>query len=127
MKVLLGATAAVLLLASPALAQTGAPTLAQCTFTAAPTLADGASADRAAMEAKTVEVNAWLATRQQEEAACAAAIQALNNTRAASGTERQSLVQTWNTEIQEFGARGPAAAPSSRRDRGGVLTRPDGR
>ncbi len=126
MKVLLGATAAVLLMASPAFAQTDAPSLPQCTFTAAPTLADGATANREAMEAKTTEVNAWLATRQQEEAACAAAIQALNNTRAASGTERQTLVQTWNSEIQEFGARGTAAAPA-RRERGGVLTRPDGR
>lgn len=121
MKVLLGATAAALLLASPALAQTG--NTGQCTFTAAPTLADGANATREVMEAKTVEINAWLAARQQEEAACAAAIQALADARSASGQERQSLVQTWNGEIQEFGAR--PAQQSSRRDRGGTLTRPD--
>jgi hypothetical protein len=125
MKVLLGATAAVLLLASPALAQTGAP--AQCTFTPAPTLADGANSNRQAMEAKSTEVTAWLATRQQEETACAAAIQAMNEARTASGAERQTLVQSWNVEIQEFGGSGAAAAPSPRRERGGVLTRPDGR
>jgi hypothetical protein len=128
MKVLLGATAAVALLASPALAQTGNAN--QCSFTAAPTLADGANATRQVMESKGEEINAWLATRQQEEAACAAAIQALqaqaqalNETRLASGQERQTIVQTWNTEIQEFGGR---SGSSSRRDRGGVLTRPDG-
>ncbi|MGE0741102.1 MAG: hypothetical protein AB7O98_07145 [Hyphomonadaceae bacterium] len=98
---------------------------AQCTFSPPPSLA---VSGRAAATAKTQEVAAWDTQRQQQEQTCRTEIERVRGnlqTMAAafnaSNTERQSIVQAWNAEVQEFGSR-PAPA---RRERGGVLTRPD--
>lgn len=118
------AAAAALLLASPASAQTNA-----CAFAPLPQLADGAAASHEQMTAKNEEVAAWVAQREQQEAACQAQINALQAQLApmvaafnAAGPERVQTVQSWNAEVQEFTARGPQP---SRRQRGGVLTSPD--
>lgn len=129
MKVLLGATAALLLLATPALAQTQtAPLPAQCNFTAAPTIPDGATASNDAMRDARAAVEAWRTTRQGELAACNTASQALlaqANAAAsaynAAGAETDNVIRQFAAEIEEHGAR----APAQRRERGSSLTRPD--
>ncbi len=124
MKVLLGATAAVMLLASPALAQTGAATTSSCqNFPAAPTVPDGATAEREAVQTATDAVRAWDTDLQTRIAACRAEITALNNAVNAQDTARAQTVSNMATEIQEFSARANSATPPQRRERGGVLTR----
>ena len=124
MKVLLGATAAVLLLASPALAQTQTALPAQCNFTAAPTIPDGATANNNAMRDARTAVEAWRTTRQAELAACNAASQALlaqANAAAAAhntaATETDTVIRQFTAENEEYNAR----APNQRRERGSAL------
>lgn len=124
MKVLLGATAAVLLLASPALAQTQTALPAQCNFTAAPTIPDGATANNNAMRDARAAVEAWRTTRQAELAACNAASQALlaqANAAAAAhnnaATETDTVIRQFTAENEEYNAR----APNQRRERGSAL------
>lgn len=129
MKVLLGATAAVLLMASPAVAQTETQAAApsRCTgFAAAPASVDGATATRAQMEAAQAEWAAWQTQRVEQEAACQAEIAAHTTAFNAAGAERTSAVAAFNAEVTEFSARGQTAeTPQRRRRDGGVLTRPD--
>ncbi|MEQ1491635.1 MAG: hypothetical protein ABL932_13910 [Terricaulis sp.] len=127
MKVLLGATAAMMLMAAPALAQTPPAVPSQCTFTAAPTIPDGATATNTQMNTAREALQAWRATRSTELAACSAAAQALqaqaqaaaaaNN---AAATETDATINRFAAENTEYSARAP-----SRRERGGTLTRPD--
>lgn len=123
MKVLLGATAAVCLMASPALAQTQTPSACQ-NFPAAPAVPDGATASREDVQTARDAVTAWDADIQSRVAACRAELAALNTTVNAQDTARVATVNSMAAEIQEFVARGNASS-SNRRERGGVLTRAD--
>ena len=77
MKVLLGATAALLLMAAPALAQTSPALPAQCNFTAPPAIPDGATASNNEMRDARTALEAWRDTRRAELQACQPAVQAL--------------------------------------------------
>ena len=123
MKFVIGAAAAaVLLAASPAMAQ--ANISPNCTgFDPAPTLPDGATAERREVEAMNAQVQAWADARRDKLLACQADIQAMTAAFNAAQQERQALTTAWNAEVTEFNAR--ANTSSSRRDRGSTLTRPD--
>jgi hypothetical protein len=123
MRVLLGAVAAVGLMASPALAQTQGPASCQ-NFPAAPTVPDGATASRDEVQSGRDAIAAWDADIQARIAACRADIAALNAAVNAQDTARVTTVNSMAAEIQEFVARGNTSS-SNRRERGGVLTRPD--
>jgi len=128
MKLLLGATAAVCLLASPAFAQTETQaTATRCAGSAAaPAATDGATATRAQMEAAQAQWAAWQTQRLEQEAACQAEIAALTAAFNAAGPERAAAVAAFNAEVQEFSQGSQAAAtPERRRRDGGVRTRPD--
>ena len=129
MKVLLGATAAFMLMAAPTLAQTtpAAPP-AQCNFTAAPAIPDGATATNTAMQNAREALEAWRATRQTELAACNAAAQALQAqaqaaaaAHNAAATDTDATINRFVAENTEYNARGN----TGRRERGSSLTRPD--
>lgn len=122
MKVLLGATAALMLMAAPALAQTSLP--AQCNFTAPPTIPDGASATNAQMTQAREALATWRTAREAELAACTAAAQALQaQAQAAANAHNAGLAETNTTiarfteENSEYGARG---STSGRRERGSI-------
>lgn len=114
---------AAVVLATPAMAQSaGSP---NCTgFDPAPTLPDGTTASHDAMTAAGARVDAWRQARDQKLALCQADVVALraqldamvqaHNT---AGQERMAVVNAWNAEVDEYGARG-------RRQRGAELTRP---
>ena len=129
MKVLLGATAAFMLMAAPALAQTTPAALpAQCNFTAAPAIPDGATATNTAMQNAREALEAWRATRQTELAACNAAAQALQAqaqaaaaAHNAAATDTDATINRFVAENTEYNARGN----TGRRERGSSLTRPD--
>ncbi len=129
MKVLLGATAAFALLAAPAFAQTTSALPAQCNFTAAPAIPDGATATNNAMQETRAAVEAWRATRTAELAACQAAATALQAQAQAAAAAHNAGIAETNTTIErftaenvEYNARGQTPA---RRERGSTLTRPD--
>ena len=130
MKVLLGATAAVLLLASPALAQTNSALPQQCaSFTPAPAIPDGATASNSAMRTARDALAEWQQTRSAELAACQAATQALEaqaqasaNAHNAALAETNAAITQFTAENEEYSARGNT---SSGRERGGVITRTD--
>jgi hypothetical protein len=130
MKVMLGATAAVLLMASPALAQTPpAQTPASClNLPAAPAVADGATASRDDMAESQQAVTAWNTDMEARLATCRADIntqvQALQAFFNAQDTARVTTYNQMAAETAEFNARGDTAG-GNRRERGGVLTRPD--
>lgn len=119
MRLLAGAAVAVLLLSSQAFAQTpaGAPSCGG--FEPAPTLPDGASANRAAIERANAEYEAWSQARLARLRACKAEVDAFNDQVAAiynpAKAELESVVAAWTVEVAEFNARGTSA--SNRRDR----------
>ncbi len=122
MKFLFGATAALVLMAAPAFAQTTLP--AQCTFTAAPAIPDGARATNQQMTQARDALQAWTTTRQTEMAACAAAAQALDDQAKAAAAAHAAAIAETNGAIQRFtqaneaySARSPA---SGRRDHGSI-------
>lgn len=125
MKVLLGATAALVLLASPALAQTQSSALpAQCNLTPAPTIPDGATANNNQMRDARTALEAWRTTRQAELVACQTAVQALQAQAAAAvtayntaATETDATITRFAAENEEYNAR----APTQRRERGSAL------
>lgn len=128
MKVLLGATAAFMLMAAPALAQTQAALPAQCTFTAAPAIPDGATATNTAMQNAREALEAWRATRQTELTACNGAAQALQAQAQAAAVvynvaaiDTDATINRFVAENTEYNARGS----TGRRERGSSLTRPD--
>jgi hypothetical protein len=115
MKLLLGAAVAALLIASPAIAQTGAAPAADCgTFVGeAPAGApDGATANRAAVDAYTQRFNTWaeaqrqvlLCKRQQAEAAQAAAQAAINEYNVDNAAVNTAIT-AWTAEVTDFNAR----------------------
>ena len=123
MKLLRGAAVAAILIASPAMAQTDAtPAAASCgAVTPAPSDApDGATADRAVIDAHTTRFNAWAtATNQvlsckrlQAEEARARA-DALTNEFNTENAALRAAVTAWTAEVEEFNARAPARRESS--------------
>lgn len=125
MRLLMGAAALALAFAAQAFAQT--PPAPQCAFAPAPTLIDGATSNRDAMTAAGEEVNAWLQTRQAQEAACQpqlnaslAQLQTMESAYNAAGRERVAVVEAWNRFTQSSGgasalplaATAPAANPT---------------
>jgi hypothetical protein len=118
MKMLVGAAFAALMLATPAVAQTDPAASAAVNATscgalaAPPTLPDGATADREAMEAGNTAFTAWaeanravLACRRAEVEALQARFQALRaeyNT----GAEQLNATNTaWQADVTEFNER----------------------
>lgn len=118
MKILLGAAVAAVLLATPAMAQTdpapgAAPNTTACgALTPPPTLPDGATADREAMEAANNAYRTWgeayrtvLQCRRAEVESLQARYQAL---RAEYNTGAELLNSTntaWEADVAEFNAR----------------------
>ncbi|HYD89152.1 MAG TPA: hypothetical protein VEA80_16865 [Vitreimonas sp.] len=134
MKLMIGAAAAALLLATPAMAQTATPAIpASCAnFDAAPTLVDGANATRAQMNTTSQSVETWRAAIETKRAACQTDIAALRAQLeaavAAYNASAQSASQTlsaWNTEVTEFNGRGETADTRERRSALGVSRRDD--
>ena len=113
MKVLFGAAAAgMLLMASSASAQL-APTANCAGWEAGPTIPDGATANRQAMTQASTEVDAWRLAVEAKQTACRADIDAARAQLEAmvqaynqAGRDRVALVNAWNTEVQEYSARG---------------------
>jgi hypothetical protein len=101
-----------LLMASPASAQL-APS-ANCTgWEAGPTLPDGATANRQAMTQASSAVDAWRLAVEAKQISCRADIDAVRAQLEAmvqaynqAGRDRVALVNAWNTEVQEYSARG---------------------
>jgi len=122
MKVLFGATAALMLMAAPALAQTSLP--AQCSFTAPPTIPDGANATNTQMTQAREALAAWRTAREAELAACNTAAQQLQaqaNAAAAAHnagiTETNATITRFTEENTEYNARG---STGGRRERGSI-------
>lgn len=114
MKFLIGVAAATLLMASPALAQT--PDLPEsCTgFAAAPTLPDGATADREAIAAADAQFREWHGAGSTKLTQCRAEVEAARARVAAMETAYNAAVaqlngtrDTWVVEVEEFNARSP--------------------
>lgn len=124
MKFLFGATAALVLMAAPAFAQTTPALPSQCSFTAVPAIPDGARATNQQMTQARDALQAWTTTRQTEIDACDAAARALDEqAKAAAAAHNAALAET-NAAIQRFtqaneaySARSPT---SGRRERGSI-------
>ena len=125
MKVLIGAAAAAFVMAaSPPFAQ--AALTPNCSaFEAAPTLPDGATAERAEIEAANTRVQAWSEAGRVKLLACQADINAMTNAFNTAEQQRRAATAAWEAEVAEFNARAQAGNTSSRRERGSTLTRPD--
>jgi len=125
MKVLIGAAAAAFVMAaSPAFAQ--AALTPNCTgFEAAPTLPDGATAERSEVEAANTAVQAWAEARRTKLLGCQADITAMTQAFNTAEQERRAATAAWEAEVAEFNARAQNGATSNRRERGSTLTRPD--
>lgn len=125
MKVLLGATAALALMAAPAFAQTTPALPSQCSnFTAAPEVPDGARATNQQMTQARTALDAWRVTRESELNACVAVVRALDAQAQAAGTaqdaaraETNEVINRFTVENQEYSARG---STSGRRERGSI-------
>jgi hypothetical protein len=115
MKLLLGVAVAALLIASPAMAQTdAAPAAASCAAVApAPgDQPDGATADRAAVEAYTERFNAWaeatgqvLACKRARAEEARARADALTTEFNTENTALRTAIDSWTAEVTEFNAR----------------------
>lgn len=128
MKVLFGAAAAALIIATSAAAQTP-PVNPNCTgFTPAPALPDGATANNRQMAAGNDAYQGWGQDRLAKLQACRTDIEALraqlNTLEQAYNTangELTGVTNSWQAEVAEYNARGNGG----QQRRGGVLTRPD--
>lgn len=137
MKAVTFGVAGAVLFASASFAQTPpsppAPAAsANCSgFAAPPTFPDGAAATAAQMNGGNERYQAWANERVARLQACRADIEALrvqlNALEVAyngGNGELDTTTRAWQAEVEEFNGRG-AAANGGRRERGGVLTRPD--
>lgn len=120
MRLVLGVAIAALLIAPPAMAQTET---ASCgALQAAPAdPPDGATANRAAMEAYTERFNAWAEANNQvlqckraraEEARARA--DALTNEFNTENMAMRTAIEAWTAEVTEFNARTPRRERDSR-------------
>jgi hypothetical protein len=129
MKLVIGAAAAALLLVAPVAAQTppagppaAPPVSSNCgNFGPAPTLPDGAAADREQIAAGNTLYDSWGQERLAKLRLCRAEIEALRAQLApleqaytASNTELNGVVAAWTVEVAEFNAR--PASSRNRRD-----------
>lgn len=135
MRLILGAAAVLLLAGSPALGQTPpgpetAPAVSPtCTgFVAPPSLPDGANANASAMTRGNESYTEWHTATEAKKQQCQTEIAALRTQLEAmvesynQAEQRRFATQTaWQGEVEEFNGRSGA----NRRERGGVLTRPD--
>jgi hypothetical protein len=128
MKAFVGAALAALLLASPAIAQYTTPPTStatagpsQCAAAPeAPSMPDGASANRAAMVAANERFTAWVAASQTylecvrlEADAAAATYTARRDTYNTGRDSLRTAVESWTAETAEFNSRsgqGPSRA-----------------
>ncbi|UPT61594.1 MAG: hypothetical protein M0D54_14435 [Hyphomonadaceae bacterium JAD_PAG50586_4] len=116
MKFLIGAAAATLLMASPALAQTPATAPDVCVgFAAAPSVPDGATATPEAMATMDTEFRAWHGTGSAKLQQCRAEVEAMRARLAATETAYNAGVallngtrDAWQVEVDEYNARAPA-------------------
>lgn len=115
MKLMIGAAAAAVLLATPAMAQTTALAMpASCSgFEPAPALIDGATATRAQMTETNDRLQAWRVALDAKRATCQADINALRAQLDAAVAAHNAVVDgasahltAWNAEVTEFNARG---------------------
>ncbi len=126
MRLLIGAAAMALLFAAPAAAQ-AQPAPSNCSdFAPAPTLPDGATADREAIEAANTQFEAWGQARIAKLQLCRTEIEALRAQLApmeqsynSSTVELNSLHTTWRVEVEEFNGR-PGGTTRGRRDQRAV-------
>lgn len=114
MRVLVGAATALLLMAAPAAAQneTGGAQTECAPFPEAPNLPDGATSDRAAMEAANGRYSAWahayqagLACRRAEAEQLRAAWQASVADHNAAADHMNQTNARWEAEVAEFNGR----------------------
>jgi hypothetical protein len=114
MRIFVGGALVAFLLATPAFAQTSAPTLsATCQgFAASPTLVDGATARAPAIAETNTNFQAWLAQTDQKLAACRAEAEAARAYAEAMSaafnnavTLRNTTVESWTAEVDEYNAR----------------------
>lgn len=124
MKFLFGATAALMLMAAPAFAQTTPALPSQCNFTAAPSIPDGTRATNQQMTQAREALQTWSNTHTAELAACNAAATALQaqataamNAHNGALTETNSAIQRFTQANEAYSARSPA---SGRRDHGSI-------
>ena len=124
MKFLFGATAALMLMAAPAFAQTTPALPTQCNFTAAPTIPDGARATNTQMSEARTALEAWRTTRQAEMAACDAAAHALDDQAKAAAAAHNAAIAETNAAIARFGEENTEYSARSntggRRERGSI-------
>jgi hypothetical protein len=122
MKLLIGAAAAAFVLAaSPAFAQ--ASLTPNCTgFEAAPTLPDGATAERAAVETANTTFTTWNEATLAKLRACQADVAAMTAAFNAAEAARRAAQTGWEAEVVEFNARGGQPTARERRRDGGVMT-----
>lgn len=120
MKTFVALTLAALLVTAPAAAQS-IPSGSACGhFTPAPASADGERASRDAMTAAGERLAAWRTTREQEQAACQAEIDAVRAQLEAmigayndAGRERVAVIGAWNGEVAQYSARGGRRAQTN--------------
>jgi hypothetical protein len=116
MKFLIGAAAATLLMASPALAQTPATAPDVCVgFAAAPAIPDGATATPEIMSGTDTEFRAWHGTGSAKLQQCRAEVEAMRARLTATETAYNAGVallngtrDAWQVEVDEYNARAPA-------------------
>lgn len=127
MRILIGAAAAALLLASPALAQTEATPNVCAGFAAAPTLPDGATANAAAITAGDTSFRAWHTAGAEKLGQCRAEVEAafarareLEAQHNAAAAQLNGTRDAWQVEVNEYNARGNSGG--NQRERGGVRT-----
>lgn len=115
MRLLIGAAAAAFLMAAPAVAQTpAAPALTSTCgeYPPQPTLPDGASANRAAMERGVEAYNTWITAaqavqncRNAEMTAWRTAYEGIGARNEADVQSANALNATWRADLEEFEAR----------------------
>lgn len=116
MKRLIGAAAMALLFAAPAAAQ-AQPAPSNCSdFAPAPTLPDGATADREAIEVGNTQYQTWGQARLAKLQLCRAEIEALRaqlltfeQSYNSNNGELGTVVTNWQAEVAEFNERGASA------------------
>ena len=121
MRLLIGAAAMALLFAAPvAQAQPASPNCSD--FAPVPSLPDGATADRAAIEAGNAQYETWGQARLAKLQLCRAEIEALRTQLVSfeqaynsNNGELNTVVTNWQAEVAEFNERGAAAGRRSSR------------
>jgi|CXWL01.1.fsa_nt_gi Skp family chaperone for outer membrane proteins len=120
MRILIGAVAMALIFAAPPASAQAQPAPSNCSdFAPVPTLPDGATADRDAIEAGNTQYESWGHARLAKLQLCRADIEALRaqlvpleQSYNSNTEELNTVVANWQVEVAEFNAR-----PGSARNR----------